>query len=249
MKILNYIISVYFWTWTFIMQVLMFPVAAIIWALTFWFDRRLRTLHMFACFWGGHHIWMNPFWRLKVTGRKNIRNDQAYVLVSNHQSFLDIMILYNLFRHFKWVSKESNFRIPFSGWNMRLNKYIELKRSDRKSIILMIRECIENINNGNSVFIFPEGSRSKDGEIRKFKEGAFAIAIKTKSPIVPIVLDGSSKVMSSKGLWLNAFTQITVKILEPVPYKDIEGLKAAEVSQKIHDIIQSELSAMRAIDV
>ena len=75
-------------------------------------------LHRFTCFWASLYTWCNPVWRVRVEGREKIRPDATYVMVANHQSFLDILVLFRLFRHFKWVSKIEKFRVPCIGWNM-----------------------------------------------------------------------------------------------------------------------------------
>ncbi len=112
-------------------SVAMFPVALLCWALTLPFDRRKVILHRLTCFWASLYTWLNPAWPVKVVGREKIDPNETYVMVANHQSLLDIFVLFRLFTHFKWVSKIENFRIPFIGWNMYLNGYIQLKRGGR----------------------------------------------------------------------------------------------------------------------
>ena len=124
------------------MTFLLFPIAALVWAVTAPFDRRLVALHRFTCFWASLYTWLNPAWPVQVIGREKIRPDVAYVMVANHQSLLDILVLFRLFRHFKWVSKIENFRIPFIGWNMSLNRYIKLRRGDRASVASMMSACV-----------------------------------------------------------------------------------------------------------
>ena len=99
--------------------------------MTVLFDRRLVLLHRFTCFWASLYTWLNPAWRVRIEGREKIRPRTAYVMVANHQSLLDILVLFRLFTHFKWVSKIENFRVPCVGWNMSLNRYIKLRRGDR----------------------------------------------------------------------------------------------------------------------
>ena len=107
-----------------------------------------------------------PAWSVKVVGREKIDRQKTYVMVSNHQSIVDILVGFRLFTHFKWVAKIELAKAPFVGWNMRLNRYIFLKRGDRQSIIDMMREGEANIKQGNSVYIYPEGTRSETGEMK-----------------------------------------------------------------------------------
>jgi hypothetical protein len=135
------------------------------------FDPNGRILHMYTCFWGQLFFWSNPFWRLRVEGRKHIPWDRAAVLVSNHQSLGDILVLFGLWRPFKWVSKASNFDIPFIGWKMRLNRYVQLVRGDKESIAACRRTC----GYGSGVrpgAALPQGTRP-DGQVKAFKDGAF----------------------------------------------------------------------------
>src|SRR5262245_66447386 len=121
------VLSALFWAFLTVTSIALFPVAVVVWAVTRPFDRRLRALHLFTCFWASLYTWTNPAWRVHIDGREKIRRGEAYVMVANHQSLLDILVLFRLFVHFKWVSKIENFRIPLIGWNMRLNRYIPLR--------------------------------------------------------------------------------------------------------------------------
>ena len=163
--------SALFWACLTISSVLLFSIAALIWLVTLPIDRRGIALHRFTCLWASLYTWLNPAWQVTVIGREKIRHGVAYVMVSNHLSLLDILVLFRLFRHFKWVSKTENFQIPFVGWNMSLNRYIELKRGDRASVVKMMQACEKTLAEGNSIMMFPEGTRSFTGRIRAFKPG------------------------------------------------------------------------------
>ena len=167
--------SLLFWAFLVVSSVTLFPIAVLIWALTVLVDRRLVLLHQFTSFWASLYTWFNPAWPVSVEGRERIRRDETYVIVSNHLSLIDIFVLFRLFAHFKWVSKVENFRLPFIGWNMRLNRYIELRRGERGSVLQMFEACERTLAEGSSIMMFPEGTRSTDGKLRPFKPGAFEI--------------------------------------------------------------------------
>ena len=167
--------STAFWTFLTISSISLFPVAALVWLVTLPFDRRKVVLHQFTCFWGSIYTWLNPAWPVTIAGREHIDSKTAYVMVANHQSLLDILVLFRLFRHYKWVSKAANFRIPWIGWNMRMNGYIELRRGNPESIAKMMQACADNLARGSSVMLFPEGTRSRDGRLKAFKHGAFLV--------------------------------------------------------------------------
>src|SRR4030095_9492661 len=95
--------SVLFWAFLTLSSIALFPVALAVWAVTAPFDRRRRALHLFTCFWASLYTWLNPACPLRIEGRERIRPDETYVIVSNHLSLLDILVLFRLFAHFKWV--------------------------------------------------------------------------------------------------------------------------------------------------
>ena len=236
-----HILSLSFWTFLVLSSVLLFPVAVVIWAVTVPFDRRLVWLHRFTCFWGSLYTRLNPAWPVTVEGRENIPRDTACVLVSNHQSLVDILVLFRLGTHFKWVSKIENFRVPLIGWNMSMNRYIKLVRGKRESVLQMMRDCEATLAGGSSVMIFPEGTRSPDGRMRAFKTGAFELAKRTRSPIVPIVLDGTSRALPKRGYLLQGKHPISVRILEPIAPASFASLSVEELTERVRSRIAAEL--------
>lgn len=134
-------ISFFFLAFIAASSAICFAIALFIWLLTVCFDRRLVMLHMFTSFWACMYLWVMPAWSVSIRGREKIRKDGCYIIVSNHQSQLDILVMFGLFFPFKWVSKAEVFGLPFIGWNMRLNRYIKLRRGDKVSIEKMMNAC------------------------------------------------------------------------------------------------------------
>lgn len=233
--------SVVFWIFLVLSSILLFPVAVLIWAVTAPFDRRLVLLHRFTCFWASLYTWLNPAWRVSVHGRDKIDPDATYVMVANHLSLLDILVLFRLFVHFKWVSKIENFRVPCVGWNMTLNRYIKLRRGDKASIMQMMRACRATLAEGNSIMMFPEGTRSPSGLMRAFKPGAFQLAVESEAAILPIVLRGTSDALPKRGFVLQGRHDITVTVLDPIPHGDFAHVPAREVTARVRAIIAEEL--------
>ena len=240
-----YIVSLYAWLIVLLSFFTLFPIAVIIWLFTVLFDKRLVWLHQFSSFWASTYIWTNPFWSVSIIDRKKIDPNQAYVMICNHQSMLDIVVLYRLFTHFKWVSKKELFKVPIAGWNMTLNRYVAVDRGNKVSHLKMLRECEANLRNGNSVMIFPEGTRSENGEIRIFKEGAFKIALMAKVPILPIVLNGTSDLLPKHGFVFKIRSTIKVKILDPIPYDSFKDSSAKELSEKLKDLMVGNLQQLK----
>ena len=150
---LRRLLSVVFWAFVATSSVVLFAVALVLWALTRPFDRRTRALHAFTCWWASLYTWLNPWWPVRVTGRERIP-DRPCVLVANHLSLLDILVLFRLRTPFTWVSKVENFRVPLIGWNMSLNGYIPLKRGDRASVEQMLARCERALRDGTPVMLF-----------------------------------------------------------------------------------------------
>jgi 1-acyl-sn-glycerol-3-phosphate acyltransferase len=238
---LRVIQSLTFWAFLLVSSILLFPAAVLIWALTLPIDRRKVVLHRFTCFWGSLYTWLNPVWNVEIIDRHKLVRDQATVMVANHLSLLDILVLFRLFTHFKWVSKAENFRLPFIGWNMHLNRYIPLERGVRASVVQMMRDAGATLQAGNSVMMFPEGTRSPNGRMRRFKTGAFELALKTGVPIQPIVIRGTANALPKAGFVLQGRHPISIKVLDAIPIEHFEGMAVEDVTLEVRQLILDQL--------
>jgi 1-acyl-sn-glycerol-3-phosphate acyltransferase len=234
-----------FWSYMAVSNPLIWSGAVGVFALSAPFDRRRRLLHLYTSAWAYHYVKVLPLWRAHFEGVAQIERGRTYVLVANHQSLGDILILFGLFRHFKWVSKREIFRVPFIGWNMRMNDYVGLLRGDAASIGRMMDECRVHLKRGSSVMLFPEGTRSVDGEIKAFKHGAFTLAKELGVPVVPIVVDGTRDALPKKGLVFRQerMLEVRVRVLAPVAPDAAESV--AELSELVRARMVAELRAMR----
>ena len=181
------------------------------------FDRKRRLAHWIASCWGCLILLCNPLWRVRVSGRRHIPARRPVIFVSNHQSMLDIMAGFFLWRQFKWVAKQQLFNIPFLGWAMAGAGYIRLARSEQRSIRESYDDARRWVDSGVSVFFFPEGTRSRTEELGAFKRGAFKLAVETGVPVVPVVITGTRDLLK-RGSWLfNPAARVRVTVLAPVP--------------------------------
>ena len=235
--------SLFFWAAIVVSSAALYPVALLIALLTAPFDRRRRLLHLFTCLWASLYSWLNPAWRVYVLGRENVRPDVAYVMVANHLSFLDILVLFRLFRHFKWVSKVEMFKIPAIGWNMWLNRYVPLRRGDKQSVLTMLETCRERLAEGSSLMIFPEGTRSRDGKLQPFKTGAFQLALEARVPILPIVVSGTSTALPKHGFVLRGRHRIGIRVLPEIPYESFASLTVDELTARMRELFVRETAA------
>jgi len=235
------VFSVFYWLLFALSQPVLFLGALVVFLVTFPFDRNRMVLHLYSCAWAQASFWMNPMWRMKVLGREKLPWRGPAVLVSNHESLVDIPVLYGLFRPYKWVSKESVFRYPFVGWNMYLNGYVGLKRGNAASVARMLATCERWLDRGVPVLIFPEGTRSPDGEVKAFKDGAFVLAARKDAPIYPIVLTGTARTLPKNGLIFQEVANCELRVLDPVKPADFDRDPA-----KLRDHVRGLIVAARS---
>jgi len=209
-------LSLLVWGFVALTMPLFFAGAFVVFLLTVLFDRRRVVLHLYGCLWASVYVWMNPLWRNRVVGREKLPWTRPAVLVANHASTVDILVLYGLFRPFKWVSKSSNFRIPFVGWNMVLNGYVPITRGAADSARRMMARCEELLAMGAPVLLFPEGTRSVTGELQPFKDGAFRLARQCGVPVIPVAVSGTYETLPKHGVVLRNRMSSVVEVLDPI---------------------------------
>ena len=239
MRFMYRLIAILYIAFVFLTSCVFFTIAVTIWLITRPFDQRLWLLHRFTCFWASLYIWVMPPWSVSVHDRDLIEDSETYVIVSNHQSLVDILVAFTLFKHFKWVSKAELFSIPLIGWNMSLNRYIKLRRGNSRSIKKMYKACEKHIREGSSIYLFPEGTRSESGHMRKFKEGAFVLAKRLGKPILPLVINGSRTAVPKNSLNFHGNTHIDVTVLPPLAPESFEDDSARDLADKVHEMIES----------
>ena len=208
--------SAWVWLSSIIFITLALPVALLLWLISIPFDKRRLMNNRWMVIQGIVLTKMSPFWKVVVDGREKIDQNQAYVIVPNHQSMLDIVFFNMLHHRLRWVSKIEVFKIPIVGWEMRMVKYIELVRGNKSSVMRMMEKCVESLRDGISVVIFPEGTRSLTGAIGKFKAGAFQIAVKTDKPLLPVLIDGTGDILPKKGFIFGNRSVVRIRVLDPI---------------------------------
>lgn len=214
--------------------------------LTVLVDRRRRWFHLLTvCFWGWAVYAFNPFWSLKVEGREKLPMDGRAVLVPNHDSLADVLVCAALFRPFKFVSKKSVFEVPVLGWGMRMAGYIPLVRGDKASIKQMFQDCRDELAGGVPILMFPEGTRSEDGTVRPFKDGAFQLAVDTDSPVYPIILAGTRDALPKHGFVAPLESHVRVRVLDPVDPAEF-GHNVARLREHVRTVIVSEKQRLTA---
>lgn len=241
--------SLWVWVSSLIFVMIGFPVALFLWLLSLPFDRRRLMNNRWMVIQGIALTKMNFFWKVIVEGKEKIDQKQAYVIVPNHQSMLDIVI-FNMLKHrLRWVSKIEVFRIPVLGWEMRMVKYIELERGNKHSVARMMEKCISTLRDGISIVIFPEGTRSLTGAIGRFKTGAFQLALKTDRPLLPVLIDGTGDVLPKNGLTFRINKVIRIKVLDPILPGQFGTGGPEELAARVHALMTESMNELRSSPV
>lgn len=241
-------ISIYSWIAAILMTVVI-SLSSIILVLPFsiLFDQGTRRLlHGVAVTWAQILIKSNPLWRLSVEGIENIPPGKKFVIVANHQSLLDILVvLATLPPHFKFMAKQELFNIPFIGWHMALAGYISILRKSQDSGRQAVLKAREWLRKGVSVLMFPEGTRSPDGEIQAFKLGAFKVARDEKVDLLPVVIHGTGDAVPKKSLILKKNSRLTVVIGKPVSISNQGDDAVVQVRDQIRSDMIRKLNQIR----
>lgn len=237
--------SLIFAIYTLVELTFWFIVSWIVLAVCYPFDKARKAVH-----WCSKMICMffwkvPPTWKQRVEGLEHIDPNKSYVITINHQSMADIISLYFLPLNFRWVSKEEVFRIPYIGPLLIAHGDIPIQRG--RAAVAMAKVVNDGkmwISRGASIAIFPEGTRSKTGEIQRFKGGAFALAKEAGVEILPVVMDGTATVLKKNKLfnWRNV---LTVKVLPPISVEKVASTDTTELANEVHDMMAAALAEIR----
>lgn len=194
---------------------------------------------------GASTVWLNPLWKFSTDGLRIRDPRRPYVAVSNHESYADIFLISHLPWEMKWLGKEQLFKIPFLGWMMWLAGDIPVKRGTRESIVAAMNDCREKLKHRLSVMIFPEGTRSPDGALLPFKDGAFRLAIENSVPILPIVVAGTRRAMAKHTFQFQK-TRAICRVLEPIETAGLTLADLQTLKQRTRDAIAAAKERLHA---
>lgn len=236
------------WAWLFmIVAVLVWlPLTALLLVLTWPFDRSRYIVGRFF-----RHVAVlvaraNPLWHFRVSGETVTEPRRPYVVVANHESFVDMLLLSFLPWEMKWLSKAELFRLPVLGWEMWLAGDIPIKRGFGPSAAEAMARCMHVLHEWKvSVMIFPEGTRSRAGHMLPFKDGAFRLAVEAGVPILPLAVAGTGTALQ-KHDWRMGRSVAEVRVLAPV---ETAGLGIGDVPalrDRVRASILEARDAMRA---
>ena len=187
---------------------------------------------------------VNPAWQIEISG-ETIENPRSpYVVVSNHQSTADIPIISCLPWEMKWVAKAELFTTPLFGWLLRLAGDIPVDRTNKRSGAKVLIKGRQYLRDKCSVMFFPEGTRSRDGRVHPFTDGAFRLAIKAQVPVLPLAIDGTQDVLPTRSWKFRAAT-IRLKALPPVPTTGLTRADTEALRQQVRRLIIEQLALWR----
>jgi 1-acyl-sn-glycerol-3-phosphate acyltransferase len=200
------------------------------------FDRKGRIIHHYARLWGRVALLANGV-KVRLEGIEHLKGEGPYIFMSNHQGSFDIFALSGyLPSQFKWLAKKELFSVPFLGWTMAAAGYISIDREGTRKTVEAMNEAARKIQEGMSVVIFPEGSRSPDGSIQPFKKGGFTLALKSKVPIIPIAITGSREIMP-KGKLATTSGEIRIRINHPIETQNYAWKDRESLMEKVSKVI------------
>lgn len=238
------VLSLWAWFLLGVIVIIWVPLVFLVWVFTAPFDR--------GRYWPGFvfrrlcvaHQWLNPLWKFRTSGPKVRDPRRPYVVVSNHESFADMFLISHLPWEMKWMSKEDFFKYPLVGWLMRMSGDIKLIRGSKQSIVSAMKGANDRLNKRVSVMIFPEGTRTLDGSLGEFKDGAFRLAIENQCPILPLALVGTREAMP-KGDWRFGVTSAEVKVLDPIETAGMTKDDIESLRERTRAVIEAAIADMK----
>lgn len=188
---------------------------------------------------------VNPLWNVEVDGNFPADPRAPYVVVSNHQSHADIPVISRLPWEMKWVAKAELFKIPVAGWMMRLAGDIGVNRRDLSSRTAVLISAKRYLKDRCSVIFFPEGTRSRDGRVRRFQTGAFRLAIDAGVPILPLAVDGTRDALPKHGWVFGPAIHARLRVLPPISTADLGRDDAEVLAEQTRQAIIAQIAAWR----
>ncbi len=205
-----------------------------------------RLQHYCMRRWSKDNLWLSRA-HVEIEGMKNIDHSRPSIFIANHSGLHDILSLSAyLPMQFRWVAKKSLFRVPFMGWHMRRSGYIAIDRDNPRDAAKSIIEAAHAIRNGINAIAFPEGTRSRTGSLGKFHSGAFALALRTGVPLVPITLEGSYRVIMPKTLKVNPGVIIRIRIDKPMNLSSYSRGEKRRLMEDVFEIMSRNLAQLQA---
>lgn len=176
--------------------------------------------------------------KIDYRGLDNIPDDKGVLYIGNHSSYFDVVFTYPVVKgNVGYIAKKEFEVYPILAWAMKLSYCLFLDREDIKQGLAIIIKAIEYVKSGASIFIFPEGTRSRDGKIAEFKEGSVKIASKSGCPIIPVAISNAAEVFENHIPRIKG-APVIVEFLPPIYPKELDKEEQKHLGKMVHDIIE-----------
>ncbi len=190
---------------------------------------------------------VNPAWQLHISGEQISDPRRPYVVVCNHQSLADIPLISNLPWEMKWMGKAELFQVPIIGWMMKLSGDIAVDRGSARSGVLAFAKARQYLEQKSSVMMFPEGTRTFDGRVRQFNDGAFHLAIRSKVPILPLVIEGSRDCIPKNSWKFGKPSDILLKVLPSIDTSSLTIRDVPAIRDRVRGAIMKQIAEWRGV--
>jgi 1-acyl-sn-glycerol-3-phosphate acyltransferase len=184
--------------------------------------------------------------RVRVRGAEHLEPGRTYVFSANHQSYLDIPVVFAwLPADFRIMAKASLFHFPFLGWHLRRSGHMPVERNNPARAARSLLAAAGHVRRGTAVFIFPEGGRSPDGRLREFKSGAYLLAIKAETPVVPVTISGTYAALPMHS-WLVRPARVELLLHSPIPTTGMTSKSSESLAAQVREFIAYDLDEIQA---
>ncbi|BAI80972.1 1-acyl-sn-glycerol-3-phosphate acyltransferase [Deferribacter desulfuricans SSM1] len=232
------ILSLYCWLALYICTALIIIIGAPFEIFRIKFSNR-SFYRKLGYYWG---VWClkSTFTKYKVSGLENIDFKKNYIVMGNHLSYFDIFLVFVALKDkVVFMAKKELFSLPFFGWVLKRMDFIPVNRENPREALKSLIAASKLLKEGDSILMFPEGTRSKDGKLQEFKQGGFILAKRSNLDILPFVIKGTDKVLRKDSKKINPFQKVEIKILPPISSQD---KKTGELLVAVREAIESELN-------
>jgi 1-acyl-sn-glycerol-3-phosphate acyltransferase len=243
---LDILISLFMWTFMLGISTVFIPWSIFALVLFLLYDRHRKQFLLIHRAWCNSTAKVFPKWKYRHYGFEKLKKGQHYVIMSNHQSFADILLLSFMPTTFRWTSKRTVFMVPIFGWQFWMGGHLSIVRGSEKSRKKFMDRAVKTLSDRISLLIFPEGTRSKTGEIGPFKPGGFIMALKTGTPILPVVISGSARALPKHSWIMKDRTYPVVRVLDPI---ETAGKTEADIEALMQKVREVLVEAKKETDV
>jgi len=234
--------SIFVWIYYTFCFVFNFFLVALLFVITYPFDPYRKYPNKAVSLLAAMLLRFNPYWKISIKGQEKYDGSRPTIFIANHQSFFDLPLAYLLPWGMKWVTKKGLIYIPFFGWIIRMTGHLTIDRS-RMTSVRKLEKLVNPLQENIPVMIFPEGTRSRDGKLKRFKNGAFQLAKKHNIRLQPLVFNGGHEALPTHEWRFKIRQKFFVSVLDPINPDNFESID--ELKSYSHKVIADELEAIQ----